>query len=165
MPALLKVGVIGTGALGKEHARIYGELQREGLIEFAGVYDASREAARAVAEKVGTRPFDSIEAALAQTDALSVVTPTITHLRPCAPISAGGPPCPCRKAMTETSAQAAELVQLASANSCIPRSATSNVSIPFSLICRRQLRTRVSLKPTGSPLSRSQHRHRGRAGF
>ena len=29
----IKVAVIGTGALGKEHARLYADMHREGLIE------------------------------------------------------------------------------------------------------------------------------------
>ena len=35
----LKLGVLGTGSLGKNHARIYSELAQAGMIEFAGIYD------------------------------------------------------------------------------------------------------------------------------
>ncbi len=53
MGSKLKVGVIGIGSLGKEHARVYSELEAEGRVEFAGVYDVSAEALRGVSEKLG----------------------------------------------------------------------------------------------------------------
>ena len=45
----LKVGVLGAGALGKEHARIYAELAAKGQVDFLGVYDVSAETARQIA--------------------------------------------------------------------------------------------------------------------
>ena len=45
-PGKIKVAVIGTGSLGKEHARVYAELAATGAVEFSGVYDVSQEAAR-----------------------------------------------------------------------------------------------------------------------
>ena len=42
----IRVAVIGTGSLGKEHARLYAELARTTAVEFAGVFDANPEAAR-----------------------------------------------------------------------------------------------------------------------
>ena len=50
MVSKLKVGVMGTGSLGKEHARVYSELQADGRVEFAGIYDVSVESLRAVSE-------------------------------------------------------------------------------------------------------------------
>jgi len=35
----VKVGVVGTGSLGKEHVRIYAEMAAAGRVDFAGVYD------------------------------------------------------------------------------------------------------------------------------
>ena len=48
----LRVAVLGTGALGKEHARIYSELAQAGLVDFAGIFDVSAETARRIAEKL-----------------------------------------------------------------------------------------------------------------
>ena len=42
----IRVAVIGTGSLGKEHARLYAELARTSAVDFAGVFDANPEAAR-----------------------------------------------------------------------------------------------------------------------
>src|SRR3974377_234346 len=75
----VRVAVIGTGSLGKEHARIYAELAADGKVEFKGVYDASGEAARKIADKYRVPCFGSAAEAAGRSDALSVVTPTVTH--------------------------------------------------------------------------------------
>ena len=50
MSDVLKIAVIGTGSLGKEHARIYAELAKgRDDLEFAGVYDAHRPTAEKIA--------------------------------------------------------------------------------------------------------------------
>ena len=75
----IRVAVIGTGSLGKEHARLYAELARTSAVDFAGVFDANPEAARKHAAAHGTRAFASVAEAAAASDALSIVTPTTTH--------------------------------------------------------------------------------------
>src|SRR2546428_820983 len=75
----VRVAVVGTGSLGKEHVRLYAELAAAGQVEFAGVFDLADAVARKLAEKYGVRLFDSIAAAAASADALNVVTPTTTH--------------------------------------------------------------------------------------
>src|SRR5690349_21392448 len=77
--AKLRVAVLGTGSLGKEHARLYAELARTGAVEFVGVYDKSEETARTIAGKHGVKVFASEDDAAAASDALSIVTPTVTH--------------------------------------------------------------------------------------
>ena len=49
MATKIRVAVLGTGSLGKEHARIYAEMAAAGKVDFAGVYDANAE----VAHKIG----------------------------------------------------------------------------------------------------------------
>ena len=49
----VRVAVIGTGSLGKEHARIYADLAKAGLAQFTGVFDANPEAARTHAARWG----------------------------------------------------------------------------------------------------------------
>src|ERR1041385_3343829 len=75
----IKVAVLGTGSLGKEHARIYAELDAAGLVHFVGVHDVVAESARKVAERYGVPTFVSVTEAAQASDALSVVTPTTTH--------------------------------------------------------------------------------------
>lgn len=111
----LRVAVVGTGSLGKEHARIYSEMaaRAESGIEFAGVYDAQRATAEKVAEKHRARVFNSVEDAVEAADAFSVVTPTITHHNIALQLLRAGKHVLVEKPMTETSAQAGELVELA----------------------------------------------------
>jgi len=109
----IRVAVIGTGSLGKEHARLYAELARTGAVEFAGVFDANPEAARKHAAAHGTRAFTSIAEAAAASDALSIVTPTTTHFDIAKTLLEAGRHVLVEKPMTERSDQAAELVKLA----------------------------------------------------
>ncbi len=108
-----RVGVIGTGSLGKEHARIYADLDREGVITLAGVFDSNPENAQKIAAKQGTRCFASLAEASAECDALSVVTPTVTHHAIAKELLSRGKHVLVEKPMTHDSAQAAELVALA----------------------------------------------------
>ncbi len=111
-----RVAVLGTGSLGKEHARIYAELAREGVVEFTGVFDVHAEAARVQAAKHGVRAFRDIAEAADSADALSVVTPTTTHFGIARDLLARGRHLLVEKPMTDNAAEAAELVALAQAH-------------------------------------------------
>ena len=119
MSSLLKLGVLGTGSLGKEHARIYAELAAAGKIQFAGVYDISSESARRIGEKFGVPTFASAAEAAAACDALSVVTPTVTHFNLAKDLLDRKKHLLVEKPMTDSTAQAAELVTLARQNQCV----------------------------------------------
>src|ERR1043166_334811 len=75
----IRVAVLGVGSLGKEHARIYSELEKSGQGRLAGIFDANVETAKRIAIKHGAHVFTSIAEAAANSDALNVVTPTNTH--------------------------------------------------------------------------------------
>src|SRR5262245_49113885 len=79
MAAKIKVAVLGTGSLGKEHVRIYAELAKAGQLDLAGVYDTSPDVARRIAQRYQTRFFPTFAAAVTGADAFSVVTPTNSH--------------------------------------------------------------------------------------
>ena len=115
----IRVAVLGTGSLGKEHARLYAELAQSGAIEFSGVYDVSAEAARRVAEKCRARVFASVAEAAAASDALSIVTPTTTHFQIARGLLEQGKHVLVEKPMTDNTAQAGELVQLAREHRCV----------------------------------------------
>lgn len=115
----IKVAVLGTGSLGKEHARLYSELAHSNLVEFAGVYDVVPETARKIAEKFQVKAFASIPEAAAAADALSVVTPTTTHFDLARQLLLSGKHLLVEKPMTENTEQAAELIQLARQNKCV----------------------------------------------
>jgi len=115
----IRVSVIGTGSLGKEHARIYAELAAAGTVEFAGVYDTALETGRKIAERHRVRAFASAQEAADASDALSIVTPTATHFELSRAFLKQSRHVLVEKPMTDDSAQAAELVSLAQANKCV----------------------------------------------
>src|SRR5690242_6859257 len=75
----IKVCVIGTGSLGKEHVRIYSELHKSKQANFVGLYDVAHDTAQRFADKYGVRAYGSVDEAVQASDALSIVTPTTTH--------------------------------------------------------------------------------------
>lgn len=115
----IRVSVLGTGSLGKEHARIYAELAAAGRVDFVGVFDAMPETARKIGEKHRVPVFASIAEAAAASDALSIVTPTVTHHEIAKALLLQGKHVLVEKPMTDSSAQAEELVQLAQENKCV----------------------------------------------
>lgn len=119
MSARPKVAVLGTGSLGKEHARIYAELAKAGPAEFVGVFDVDTGAARAQASKHGVRAFASVAEAAAASDALSVVTPTTTHFALARELLTLGKHVLVEKPMTDNAAQAAALVALAQSRGAV----------------------------------------------
>jgi predicted dehydrogenase len=115
----LRVAVLGTGSLGKEHARIYAALAQAGGVEFAGVFDTVPDTARRIADKLRTRAFASVPEAADAADALSIVTPTSTHFDLAKQLLLQGKHLLVEKPMTDNTEQAAELVQLARQNRCV----------------------------------------------
>ncbi len=119
MSSLLKVAVLGTGSLGKEHARIYADLATAKKVEFVGVYDVVPDAAKKIAEKFQVRAFNSVEEISKASDALNIVTPTTTHFDLAKILLQQRKHLLVEKPMTDDSAQAAKLIQLARENNCI----------------------------------------------
>ena len=119
MATKVKVAVLGVGALGQNHARLYAELAAAGTVEFAGIYDTHAESARRVAAKTNARVFASVAEAAAASDALNIVTPTTTHFDIAKKLLQLSKHVLVEKPMTDNSAQAAELVQLAHDKNCV----------------------------------------------
>ena len=115
----MKVSVLGTGSLGKEHVRIYAAMAAAGQIEFVGVYDAAADTAQRFAEKYGVRVFGSVAEAAEASDAVSIVTPTTTHFDLARTLLGLGRHVLVEKPMTDNTAQAAELVELARQQRCV----------------------------------------------
>jgi predicted dehydrogenase len=115
----IRVAVLGTGALGKEHARIYAEMAQAGSVDFTGVFDVHPETARKVADRHQVKAFTSLDEALATADAFSVVTPTITHFDIASRLLGLGRHVLVEKPMTETGEQAAAIVQLSQEKKCV----------------------------------------------
>ena len=75
-PAPLPVGVAGVGSLGQHHARLYAALPDARLV---GVFDTVPERAAEIAARFGTTAYRSLDALLADVEAVSVVVPTSAH--------------------------------------------------------------------------------------
>jgi predicted dehydrogenase len=105
--------VLGVGSLGKEHARIYAELAAAGKIDFVGIYDPSAQNAAKISEKYKVPSFTSVDEALAAADALSIVTPTVTHFELAKKAMEAGKHVLVEKPMTDNGDRASELVRLA----------------------------------------------------
>jgi UDP-N-acetylglucosamine 3-dehydrogenase len=75
---LTKVAVIGVGFWGRNHARVYSEIED---VELAAVCDIDRERSKSVAKRYGCRSYTDFREMLLveKPDAVSVCTPTITH--------------------------------------------------------------------------------------
>ena len=119
MGSKIKVAVLGVGSLGQHHARLYAELAAAGLVEFTGVFDTHAETARKIAAKHHLRVFNSVAEAAASAEAFNIVTPTTTHFDLAKNLLAQGKHVLVEKPMTETTEQAAELVQLAQQKNCV----------------------------------------------
>jgi UDP-N-acetylglucosamine 3-dehydrogenase len=74
---MLKVGVIGAGAMGKNHIRIYSEMPG---VELAGISDIDKDLVESLAQQYNTKAFTDYKEMLASgVDAVSIVVPTKMH--------------------------------------------------------------------------------------
>lgn len=109
--APVRVGVIGTGALGYHHARL---LRRMPGAEFAGIYEKNPERAAYVARELETVAHPSLEALLDRVDAVSVVVPTSVHTEVGLAVLSRGLAALIEKPLADTVAGAEALVRRAS---------------------------------------------------
>ena len=72
----LRVGVVGTGALGRHHVRILAEKPESDLV---GIYDQRPEVAAELAERHGTRSMASLDELSAEVEAVVLAVPTFAH--------------------------------------------------------------------------------------
>ncbi len=75
---MLKIGIVGVGQFGQNHARI---LSQSDKCEFVGLYDKDRKHADEVARKVNTKAFPDFDSLLDECDALVNVVTTISHYK------------------------------------------------------------------------------------
>ena len=106
----LRVGVVGVGHIGANHARIYGELRNA---EFAGIYDIDPARSAEIATKYNVRGAASLDEFAGMVDAASVATPTTAHFPVAQTLLARGKHLLIEKPITENTAHARELAQLA----------------------------------------------------
>ena len=106
----IRAAVIGVGYLGRFHAQKYA--QAEGC-ELVAVVDARAEPREEVAAELKTRALGDYQGLLGTVDAVSVVTPTPAHFAIARDFLEAGTHVLVEKPITETPAQARELIALA----------------------------------------------------
>jgi predicted dehydrogenase len=106
----LRVGVVGVGHIGSNHARLYREVP---TAELAAVYDLDAARANSIAKKYRTTAAKSLEEFAALVDATSIATPTNTHHEIALPLLERGKHLLVEKPITENPEHASELAELA----------------------------------------------------
>jgi predicted dehydrogenase len=112
----LNIAVIGTGHLGKEHARIYSEIPEVNLV---GVVDTNKSVGEAVAKRCNTKYYSSFKEILNKVDVASVVVPTKSHYEITKELLSNGIHVLVEKPMTGTVSEAEDLIKLSQQNSAI----------------------------------------------
>jgi predicted dehydrogenase len=74
----MDVGVIGVGAMGRNHVRVFSELKS---VDHLGVCDMNAEAANAIGKQHGATVYPSADELLRHVDAVSICVPTQFHAR------------------------------------------------------------------------------------
>ena len=73
---MVHVGVLGVGAMGRNHARVYAELKS---VESVSVFDTNQTAANEVARANNARACTSMDELVSLVDAVSICVPTPYH--------------------------------------------------------------------------------------
>jgi predicted dehydrogenase len=71
-----RVAVVGTGEFGRNHARVYREIQDAELV---GIFDKDPQRAESAAKEFLTQAFTSLDELRGRADAVSVAVPTVDH--------------------------------------------------------------------------------------
>jgi predicted dehydrogenase len=75
-PKKIRVAVVGTGEFGRNHARVYREVQGAELV---AVFDTNAERASKTAAQFQTQALQQLEDLRGRVDAVSVAVPTVEH--------------------------------------------------------------------------------------
>jgi predicted dehydrogenase len=116
----ISVAVVGVGVFGRNHARVYKELEQQGeAVRLLGVVDPDLNRADAVASEFGCKGFGSVHQMLtthSEVQAASVAAPTVHHLAVARELMQAGVDVLIEKPLAATLADAEELVGLAAAH-------------------------------------------------
>ena len=105
-----RVAVVGVGALGQHHARVYAGLSSAELV---GIYDVEPARSREVAERHGCPVLAHLRDVVDAADAVSVAVPTVDHHRVVRALLDAGKDVLVEKPIAATLDEADDLVRLA----------------------------------------------------
>ncbi len=107
----IRVGVIGVGQMGRNHARIYSELP---YAELVGVSDVKRSVAQSVAREYNTNAFtDYLKLLNENVDAVSIAVPTSLHKDVAVDVAEYGVDMLIEKPIADTTLNAREILKVA----------------------------------------------------
>jgi predicted dehydrogenase len=112
----IRVGVVGVGSIGKNHARICSGLKGA---KFAAIYDTNGDVARSIGRQYRVPVASSLEEFIPLIDAATVAAPTNTHYEIGRRLLEAGKHVLIEKPITQTPREAEELVRLARERSLI----------------------------------------------
>lgn len=112
----MRVGVVGTGYLGRLHARVLNEIAEADLVGFVEPNDAI---ASEVAENLRLRRFDSVASLAREIECAVVATPTTTHFKIASELLQSNRDVLIEKPITTTVDEAWKLIDLAAAKNRI----------------------------------------------
>src|SRR5438270_9843109 len=112
----LRVGVVGVGHIGTNHARLYAEIP---AADFTAVYDVDLARASTIVKKYRTAATRSLEEFAELVDAASVSTPTNSHYEIALSLLQRGKHLLIEKPIAENPRHATELAELAARNQLI----------------------------------------------
>ena len=112
----LKVGVIGVGALGRHHARLYAESPNA---EVVGVFDVNKETADKVGAEFNLKVFEKWEDLAAECEALSVAVPANYHAQATIPLLEMGKHVLVEKPIASSIKEAEMMVEAAKKNNVV----------------------------------------------
>jgi len=112
----LRVGVVGVGHIGSNHARIYSEIA---AAEPVAIYDVDLARASAVAKKYRGIAVKTLQEFAERVDAASVATPTNSHYEIGANLLERGKHLLVEKPIAENPQQATDLAELAARNGLV----------------------------------------------
>ncbi len=107
---MLKVGVFGTGHLGKFHLNNWKEIEGAKVV---GFYDPDDATAEAVAQQYNLTRYSTPEALLSEIDAADIVAPTTYHFELCEMAIRRGRHVFVEKPLVNTIAEGKEIVKMA----------------------------------------------------
>ncbi len=115
--------VVGAGAFGRNHLRVYRELAAAGgAVELAGVVDLEPTAVSKASADFGVRAFASVAEfleALGPPDAASICVPTGQHGRAAEPLLAAGVACLIEKPLAASIEEADRILELGRAHGAL----------------------------------------------
>lgn len=119
----ISVAVVGVGVFGRNHARVFKELELQGeAVRLLGVVDPNTSRADAVAREFECKAFGSVHQLLtthSEVQAASVAVPTVHHLNVARELIKSGVDVLIEKPLATTLDDADELLSLAKQHKCI----------------------------------------------